>query len=633
MATTKQPIGPLRALAMAGWLGLAAGLLEVLTRVVCTSIGWHGRLHQMSRHFVWLVPLSNVLIFLSIGLFLAALVWVWPRFGRWLGVRWLGAMALLPALLVAFPEIYTAAWMILAWGVAVRLAPLVERRAALAYKAVTYSFPVLALAVLALAGSIFGSDWIKQNREAGRPFPPNGSPNVLLVVLDTVRADHLSVYGYERRTSPTLEQLADHGVRFDAARSTAPWTLASHASLFTGRLPHEMRVRFLSPIELQSPTLASYLGSRGYATAGFVANALYCGRETGLAEGFTHYEDYKLQGMDGFFMAGLAERSLIGTLLFFDQFRSVFHSDALAPLEWFVGKFIVQSDGFSPIRRKDAATINNEFLAWLSQRRQPGRPFFAFLNYFDAHTPYFPPRPRDYRFGLRVSSIADQNALVAWVILDKLNLPTRLKDLARDCYDDCIRSLDNELRRLFSALFERGMLDNTVVIVTADHGEGFGEHNLWVHAESLYLPELHVPLIMMTPRSRPASHVVSEAVSLIDVPATVVDLAGVKEGSPFRGRSLAHVWGGSPPEGPVVSELASPDPEDPNQGRSPARLGPLTSLEQGQFRYIHRATQEQEELYNVAADQNELHNLAGDEVMKPVLERFRSDLAQILGAK
>lgn len=633
MSTDPRPMTPRDILALAAGLGLSAGLLEVLSRVVCASVGWHGRFYRVSRHFVWLVPLSNLVIFFSLGVLFSLLTWVWPRVGRWLSLRLLGALALVPALIVAFPEIHAAAWILLALGLAVQFAPKLERRAAGTRRLVAWSIPALALTVLLFAGSIFASDWVKESREAARPLPPSGSPNVLLVVLDTVRADHLSAFGYERRTSPTLELLAANGVRFDSARSTAPWTLASHASLFTGKLPHEMSVRYLSPIDLQSPTIASYLGSKGYSTAGFVANVLYCGRETGLAEGFTHYEDYRLKGLDGLFLATLAERSLIGVFTLFDWVRSELHSDALAPLERFVGTYLIQADGFSPIRRKDAATINGSFLSWLSRRREPKRPFFAFLNYYDAHTPYFPPHESDLRFGLTPSSQAEQNALLDWEILDKSKMSARLKTLGRDSYDDCIRSLDNQLRVLFSALSDRGVLENTVVILTADHGEGMGEHGLWVHAESVYLPEVHVPLIVMTPRSHPSRGVVSDVVSLTDIPATVADLTGFAGGSPFPGRSLTRSWMGKPAESTAVSELDAPDPTDPNQGRSPAKYGPLTSIERGRFRYIHRANHVKEELYDVAADPEETRDLAADDSMKPVLEQFRAELARILGSK
>ena len=133
------------------------------------------------------------------------------------------------------------------------MAPVLERHPAGARRWLVRSVPVLLGLVLLQAGWIFGGDRIKQWREEGRPLPPAGSPNVLLIVLDTVRADHLSVYGYERATTPTLERLAARGIRFDQARAPAPWTLASHASFFTGRWPHELGVQWLTPLRGELP--------------------------------------------------------------------------------------------------------------------------------------------------------------------------------------------------------------------------------------------------------------------------------------------------------------------------------------------------------------------------------------------
>lgn len=625
--TTK--LGVRGMLGLAAWFGLAAGLLEILAQVVCTAFGLHGRLYQMSRHFVWLIPVVNLFIFLFLGFFLAALALVWPRFGRWLGVRVLATLAMVPPLLVAGPEIYALAWFVLAWGVSLRLASLLERRAASFRRFVVYSFPLFVGSVVILAGSVFGSDWWKQTRESGRPLPPAGSPNVLLIVLDTVRADHMSAYGYARPTTPTLERLAARGVRFDNARTTAPWTLPAHASLFTGKLPHELGVRFVSPVNMRFPTLAGYLGSRGYATAGFVGNVLYCSHETGLAQGFTHYEDYRLEKLDGVFLSKLADRALVGFFVLSYFVRAQFKSEFLAPAEKFVRNYIVQPDSAIPRRRKDAGMVNREFLSWLSDRREPDRPFFAFLNYFDAHTPYFPPPPRDQHFGLYPMFPGDDDVLLGWEEIDKLALPPRLRMLARDSYDDCIRSMDEQIQVLISGLAQRRLLDKTIVIVTSDHGEAFGEHDLFLHAGSLFLPEVHVPLIVMTPQSKPAQSVVKEAVSLVDVPATIVDLVGLSRGSPISGTSLADALTGTPPTSPVVSELAENHSKDPNQGRTPATLGPLASLERGRYRYIHRSIHEKEELYDITADPGELRDLAGEPAMKPVLERLRSELRSL----
>ena len=123
---------------------------------------------------------------------------------------------------------------------------------------------------------------------------------MLLIVWDTVRAGNLSLHGYGRPTTPNLDRLARRGVRFDLAFSTSSWTLPSHASLFTGRWPHELGVDWKSPLRDDVPTLAEYLASHGYDTAGFAANLDYCTRETGLARGFAHYEDFPIDVYDAF---------------------------------------------------------------------------------------------------------------------------------------------------------------------------------------------------------------------------------------------------------------------------------------------------------------------------------------------
>ena len=210
------------------------------------------------------------------------------------------------------PRIYPWAWAILALGIASRLVPILERRPTEVRRWLMLSFPALLGVVLVLAGFVLGGDWLKERREASRPLPSGDPPNVLLIVLDTVRADRLSLYGYRRPTSPTLERLAKRGIRFDEARATAPWTLPSHASMFTGRWPHELDVDWYTPLGTKFPTLAEYLGSRGYATAGFVANVHYCSYDFGLDRGFTHYEDYVLEPMTPLRMCYLGDLALKG---------------------------------------------------------------------------------------------------------------------------------------------------------------------------------------------------------------------------------------------------------------------------------------------------------------------------------
>ena len=627
--TVRPRLGALDVLVLSAWTGLAAGLCEVGVRVLCRSIDPTHRLYAMSRHFLWLAPLSDLVLFSAAGLVLALITRRWPRRGAWLGPRLILFGAVVPVLLMAGPRIDPAAWSILALGIANGVAPILERHAPGLRRRLLVSFPGLLAAVLVLAGLRFGADGLKRWREAGRPRPSAQAPNVLLVVLDTVRADHLSLYGYERATTPALERLARRGIRFEEARATAPWTLPSHASLFTGRWPHELAVEWLTPLRRDFPTLAEYLGTHGYATAGFVANTLYCSYDTGLDRGFTHYEDYVLERLSAFRTAYLGSLALdtVAELVRAAIWSSGLRPSRAGPPPWLQPLLVAE-------RKKDAAVINREFIAWLSRRHQPDRPFFAFLNYFDAHSPYLLPRGAEYRFGLKPRTAEDLQVFEQWAELDKLRLPPHYRALARDSYDNCLAYLDQRLEELFDELERRGLLDRTLIIVTSDHGEGLGEHGLFFHGESLYRTEIRVPLLIVPP-SRDRSRVVPEVVSLRDLPATVVDLVGLSDGAPFPGRSWARFWRDPPPAAGartselVISELANPNPFNPNQGRSPAHRGPLSSLAVGDFVYIRNQGDGREELFNQRDDPRELLNRAGVDAMQPVLHRFRQLLHQL----
>jgi arylsulfatase A-like enzyme len=612
---------------LSAWCGLAAGELEVAARIVHRALSSTERLYLITRHFVWLVPLINLALFLGLGVLLVLVSRVWPRRARWLSPRLIIALAIFPVLMVAGRGIYLEAWLLVALGIAFRIAPVLERHPARWRRWLLLSVPVLLGLVLLQAGSIFSGDRIKERREEGRPLPPAGSPNVLLIVLDTVRADHLSLYGYPRPTSPNMERLARRGTRFDQARAAAPWTLASHASMFTGRWPHELGIKWSWPLREDVPTLAEYLGSLGYATAGFAGNTFYCSYDSGLGRGFTHYHDYVLDKLNAARTVKLVDESLqtIGKLGRFLPFP------ALTLLK------------FSHGERKGAHVVNREFLDWLSRRRQPRRPFFAFLNYVDAHSPYLLPPGASNPLGSAPLTDAEFRFLAeGWNEANKQRIPVAARLVAIDAYDNCVAYLDEKLGELIDELERRGVLDETLLIVTADHGEGLGEHGLADHGESLYRTEIRVPLLFVLPaRHRRLPAAVAEFVSLRDIAATIARFVRPGTKSPFLGRSLLPVdpTGTTPAatalptssndeDVAVLSELASPNPSDPNHGRSPAYRGPLSSLAEGDFVYIRNDGDGSEELFNQRDDPNELNNLARAEAMLPILRRFRDHLAQ-----
>ena len=612
---------------LAAWCGLAAGWLEVGTRVLLKGFIVTDRMYEMSRQFVWVVPLSNLLLFFVMGLFLAGATKFWPRRAGWLNPRLICAAAMMPTFMVAVPQVYPLAWLVLASGIAMRVVSWLERPATTWRRWLIASFPGLLASVPVVAGFVFGGDWLKEKRERGRPLPPDGAPNVLLIVLDTVRADNLSLYGYPRATTPVLDLLAKRGIRFDQARSTAPWTLPSHASMFSGRLPHELDVQWNTSLRGNFPTLAEYLGSHGYATAGFVANTQYCSYDTGLDRGFTHYEDY---------VTDIKHLRPLRTALLFDL---VFDGISKLYLRLSQSRYHPLLRWFLAPDRKDAKAINREFMGWLSHRQGDRRPFFAFLNYYDAHSPYLPPEGTRFRFGTGPRSVTDLLVLVElWKTLDKLRLSQYFIDLIQDSYDNCIAYLDARLGQLFADLQRRGLLEKTVVIITADHGEELGDHTLFEHGESLYRPEIRVPLLVLLPSGNYSPGVVRHTVSLRDLPATIVELAGLAAGSPFPGRSLARLWRDAAPAATpgdldladaAISELSEPSPINPSRGRSPATRGPLISIADDNYVYIRNEGDGKEELFNQQLDPRELVNLIESEAKQPLLRRLRQRIDQI----
>jgi arylsulfatase A-like enzyme len=620
----------LRFLVLSAWCGLVAGLLEVGTIVLRKQMFDSNRLYGMSRHFTWLIPVTNLFVFLTFGSVLCVVVFAWPRSGRWVATRLLCALTLLPPLLVAFPQLYGFAWLIMTLGIAVRLVPVLERHVAFFRITWKVSLPIAAGVVATLAASLWAGDRLKERREAARPVPPSGSPNVLLIVLDTVAAEHLSLHGYHRPTSATIDSLAPHGIQFKSAHASSSWTLPSHASMFTGCWPHDLSAGWHTPLDAVHPTLAEFLGARGYATAGFAANYWYCATDSGLDRGFTTYRDYIFPALTAFHVAVLVDRTVDGLQAF--------------------GQFLEQSLDFRLLRpatqylwwlfkaeRKAAEVVNREFLDWLCRRWQPERPFFAFLNYYDAHYPYQLPKTGIHRFGVKPRDDRESDLIQNWFPLDKRELSGDQIAFVRDSYDDCVANLDEYLGRLMDELARLRQLDQTWVIIAADHGESFGEHpGVFCHGTSLYQTELHVPLLLLPPHGSRLSRVIDEPVSLRDLAATVVDLTGLEASSPFPGGSLRRFWDATyatnPADAPAPSlALAEVVPNDPllnpDRSRPLEPHWPLAALTEGDWAYIRREGEVHEELFHLRDDSKEMHNLASDPTVRPRLERMRGTLS------
>ena len=324
---------------------------------------------------IWMAPLADLLLFSIVGLLLALVSLRWSRIASSNNVVLIFTFLLCWGWLLMFAWLHRFAALLLALGMAFQAARVLGRLLDRLVSAMKRSLPVMAALLVLLAAGIHGGQHIaERDALAQLPAAAPGAPNVILLVLDTVGAEAVSSYGYTRETTPNLDRFAAASVQFERALATAPWTLASHASMFTGHYPHELSVDWDKPLDETFPTLAEALRARGYVTGGFVAN-YYCSFEYGLNRGFTHYEDFAVSG---------EELAVSSSLV-----RTATNNARLRAL---VGDHQM-------LTRKNASELNRNLLSWLSSR--DNRPFFAFVNYLDAHEPYMPPRPFDLKFGPR----------------------------------------------------------------------------------------------------------------------------------------------------------------------------------------------------------------------------------------
>ncbi|HEU4565038.1 MAG TPA: sulfatase-like hydrolase/transferase, partial [Gemmatimonadaceae bacterium] len=372
------PIAPAFPIRLGILLAIAVGWLEILIRFAIHLIRGHPI--DVGPHVLWMTPVANLLWFGVTGLALALAARLWPRLARPALVLGLLAFPAILSLLLLNTKFFDSANVVLAAGLAVqagtlgaRHLPALER---LARRGAVMAVALLAAATLGLLGWLAGRErWALAHLPSAR----DGAPNVLLIVLDTVRDFNVSLAGYERRTTPALERWAAEGVHFEHAFAPAPWTLPSHATMFTGRWPHELTTTLKTPLDDRYPTLAEALRAAGYATGGFAANLSYVTWQFGLDRGFLHFEDFPVTK------------------------RTLFVASSLGRWLWAHGTVRRLAGDYDLPDRKSAAMVGDGFLGW--QASLGRRPFFAFLNLFDAHFPYLPPAPYDTLFGPRPAPI------------------------------------------------------------------------------------------------------------------------------------------------------------------------------------------------------------------------------------
>lgn len=597
---TSIPVRPREFLHIAAWLGAITGLVEGVfleIRWAVSDLPW--RSHSIDA--VWTSPATTAVLFFLGALLLLLLLGRFRAASQGTAVFVFSGLATYALLHIFKLKMYDAAILVLALGVAVQLTRATTSRQASLKRLIRLSTPWLVVLPVAFGFGLRAKERILERSALKQlALPAEGAPNILLLILDTVRASSLSLYGYDRPTTPQLDRLARAGVTFDMAIAPSPWTLPSHASVFTGREPHELSADWMARLNGSFPTLAEILASVGYETVGFVGNQFYASATSGLGRGFIRYED-RPTSFGWFVQNSWLTKTIVEKTL---RRLGVHHS----------------------LSRKTAASVTDEFTRWLDTRAD--RPFFAFLNYFDAHDPYRPPQSFKLPFGS-----PDGRYWTSWTA-DYAEGETQ--ELI-DAYDSSINYVDSQIGLLLEELAGRGLRENTIIIVTSDHGEQFGEHHprLFNHGNSLYLPLLRVPLVIAYSGRVPSGGRVSRPVSLRNLPATIMHLIGADTAGAFPGETLARYWIDSTSRSgrPVLSEL---NPNTPwNRARpfaasfEPIQRGPMKSLIQDSWHYI-RNGDGQEELYDIAADPWEQIDLSQSGLGRRALLSFRQCLAEML---
>ncbi|MEW6378136.1 MAG: tetratricopeptide repeat protein [bacterium] len=350
--------------------------------------------------------------------------------------------------------------------------------------------------------------------------------NIVLISIDTLRADHLGCYGYKGTQTPVIDQLAREGALFSHCLTPSPVTMPAHLSMMTGLYPLSHGVRnngtFVAAPELV--TLAEVLKDQGYQTAAFVGSFVL-DRRFGLDQGFDVFDDYMNKDQEL-------------TLLLYNE--------------------------------RKAENVVSEAEKWLKANGS-NKPFFLWLHCFDPHAPYEPPKP-----------FAD---------IYKTNL-----------YDGEIAYTDQTLGRLVVSLKEMNLWDQTLLVLTADHGEGLGDHGEKTHAIFIYDSTLHVPLIIRYPKLLPQNVEISQEVTLLDIFPTVLELAGVEKEMDIHGKSLVGLLKNGKEDKPIRQEFFC-ETYYPlyNHGWSP-----LEGIRTSEWVYIRAP---KPELYHMIEDRGQLKNL------------------------
>ena len=613
-------------LSIAVWFGVATGLVEGLGLLWFQRVNWArwGATIHVSLPILWISMLVDVAIFLFLALMFFAIARLVPRVRVLNGLVFLlGFLALYDWLSVT-GRLRVVSCALLAVGVAVAFTRWMQshERGAVQFWRRTAPW-VAAIGVLTFVG-IYGGQRLTEKAETEKlPAALAGAPNVVVVVVDTLRADHLSAYGYERATSPNIDRMASQGALFQNAVSAASWSLPSHASILTGRYQFEHGMGDVDGTPIRDsatpalggyPTLGEALEKRGYRTAAFSANRSYFSENLGFGRGFIHFEDYFHSTADSF-VRTLYGGELAGLYLNAVRNRTIAGVLQLAGWESLMDASFEGAGGLNGAHvRKRASTVNEEVLNWIDGDAQ-SHPFFVFLNYFDVHNPYGGP--------------------------PNYPKPTWEQKTSIDEYDDSVKYIDDAVGTLMTGMQQRGLAQKTLVILTSDHGESLGQHGLAYHGHSLYRELVHVPLIFWYPGHVPSGARLPSPVNNAAIAVTVMDILGA-DARAFPGEALDGLW--NSPAGLIhsnqLSELAEEhflEAEDEGaEKRIPlGTTGAMKSIMGEQWHLIvHKKFGNQ--LYDWVHDPDEsknvIHTPEGEEVSRRLMAGMQDVLARS-GAK
>lgn len=454
-------------------------------------------------------------------------------------------------------------------------------------RAVMASLTVVSALTLVGAWAVDKGGYIRLNMPTAA-VAAQPRPNVLFIVMDTVRADHMSLYGYTRDTTPNLKTLATdpQTTVFRQMRSAADWTLPSHASMFTGLYPSQhgsncdARKHDILRLPDSAITLAERLRADGYSTVGVVANITSLLRNFAINQGFDYYA------------TRLPANPLYGGTLRVTLRRRLLR---------YVDRLTSQPE--NPRIYPTATNITAEIVRLLPQLRAGRHPWLLFANYMDAHTPYNPPAPFENRYSSSPRlGVTEYFSYGEAVMKQRQQISPSVMDPIIARYDAGIAYTDEQIGVLFDNLRQQGVYDDTLIIITADHGEAFGEHQLMDHGVSVYEDQIRVPLIIKWPRGVKPPDAAGQA-SGVDLMPTVLDVAGLKPQPGISGRSLVK-----PETAATPARFAETKPCNDVYDLHPRFRRDAYALVRGHWKLI-ASTNGNMELYDLENDPGEERNL------------------------